>query len=167
MSTFTHRVNAKLPTGKPDFILLSLVQGHRKKACGVDCPTGQQEDDAGRCVPDAIARAAKPSPDGPTDPPAKAPQITIGSTAAAAAVAARMRQPEPDAASPPPARRAQVPPKSAAAEKPHQAAAKSRQASRRAAKRRRARAARRPKQPSPPAVVQSLIRNVKSALGIY
>ena len=168
MRTFTQRVNARLPTSKPDVVLLSLVQGHRKRACGIDCPAGQQEDDAGRCVPDAIARATKQPPDAPTDPPARTPQIMIGSTAAAAAVAARMREPQGNDASPPAAKRAEVPPKPSDAEKPRPPAAKS-TAARRAGvhKRKHRRAARRAKKPSPPAVVQSLIRNVKSALGIY
>ena len=33
MKAFTERVNAKLPTDKPDHILLALVQGHRDRVC--------------------------------------------------------------------------------------------------------------------------------------
>ena len=43
MRDFTDRVNAKLPIDEPDQILLSLVQGHRQKACGIACAAGQQE----------------------------------------------------------------------------------------------------------------------------
>jgi len=165
MRAFTRRVNAKLPTGKPDLILLSLVQGHRKKVCGVACPAGRKEDAAGRCVPEAIARAANKEPAGPgvgADPPAQTPQISIGSTAAAAAVAARLREPE--AGTPPPsAKRSHAQPHSADAKRLRSSTAKKRARKRRKIVRRRAK----PRPPSPPAVVQSLIRNVKSALGIY
>jgi hypothetical protein len=34
MKTFTDLVNAKLPIGKPDHILLALVQGHKERVCG-------------------------------------------------------------------------------------------------------------------------------------
>jgi hypothetical protein len=160
MRAFTERVNARLPTTKPDLVLLSLVQGHRKKACGVACPPGQQEDSAGRCVPDAIARAAKPPAEGEADRAAQTPQIVIGSTAAAAAVAARMRQSEPDA-SQPSAKAGHAQPSPPAAEKPHAAADK-----KRARKRRKSARRAKPRPPSPPAVVQNLVSSVKSALGI-
>lgn len=61
MSAFMDRVNATLPVNEPDYILLTLVQGHAAKACGIACPTGQTAGGDGRCVPQAViaARAAK------------------------------------------------------------------------------------------------------------
>ena len=61
MSAFMERVNASLPIDEPDYILLTLVQGHSAQACGAGCPAGQGAGDDGRCVPQAIlaARAAK------------------------------------------------------------------------------------------------------------
>ena len=62
MVAFMDRVNASLPTGEPDYILLTLVQGHNGIACGVDCPSGQVSAEGGRCVPRAVvAQASKKS----------------------------------------------------------------------------------------------------------
>lgn len=36
MKTFNERVNATLPVDTPDPVLLSLVQGHRERACGAE-----------------------------------------------------------------------------------------------------------------------------------
>jgi hypothetical protein len=61
-----------------------------------------------------------------------------------------------------------VPPQPTDAENARGPAAKGASAQRAGIRKgKRRHAARRPKQPSPPAAVQSLIRNVKSALGIY
>ena len=54
MKTFSDRVNAKLPTDKPDIILLALVQGHPDKVCGVPCPSGQSLSRSQQCTPDAL-----------------------------------------------------------------------------------------------------------------
>lgn len=54
MSAFMDRVNATLPVDQPDYILLTLVQGHKAAACGAPCPKGQVAADAGRCVPTAV-----------------------------------------------------------------------------------------------------------------
>lgn len=54
MASFTDRVNATLPLDEPDYILLTLVQGHGDKACGMACPGGQGLDDGGKCVPRAV-----------------------------------------------------------------------------------------------------------------
>lgn len=61
MGQFMERVNATLPIEEPDYILLTLVQGHAAMACGSACPSGQAADDRGRCVPTGIiaARNAK------------------------------------------------------------------------------------------------------------
>ncbi len=56
MTTFTDRINATLPIDEPDYILLTLVQGHRTSACGA-CPVGQSLSD-GKCVPKAVVAAA-------------------------------------------------------------------------------------------------------------
>jgi hypothetical protein len=58
MKTFVERVNAALPIDNPDPVLLSLVQGHRDRACGV-CPPGQTATAA--CVPTAVPTAAAPA----------------------------------------------------------------------------------------------------------
>lgn len=53
MRAFNERVNASLPTDRPDYILLTLLQGHAAKACGVACPAGQELAD-GKCLPRAV-----------------------------------------------------------------------------------------------------------------
>src|SRR5262245_40114617 len=53
MKTFVERVNAALPIDNPDPVLLSLVQGHRDRACGT-CPAGQTAVASGACVPNAV-----------------------------------------------------------------------------------------------------------------
>ena len=68
MKEFTDRVNATLPTGEPDHILLAMVQNHEDKACGVSCPVGQRLSDNGRCLPGAIvALDAKSRPQAVTE----------------------------------------------------------------------------------------------------
>jgi hypothetical protein len=63
MKSFTDRVNASLPVGEPDEILLALVQAHRGEACGAPCPAGQGLAEDGRCLPGAIlAQAARKTP---------------------------------------------------------------------------------------------------------
>jgi hypothetical protein len=62
MSSFIERVNATLPTGDPDYILLMLVQGQTQPACGSGCPNGQVAGEEGRCVPKAIVANAQPRP---------------------------------------------------------------------------------------------------------
>jgi hypothetical protein len=54
MSAFMDRVNATLPVEEPDYILLTLVQGHSTQACGKGCPPGQGLSGDGRCQPRAI-----------------------------------------------------------------------------------------------------------------
>jgi hypothetical protein len=59
MKTFTARVNASLPVDRPDIVLLALLQGERRVACG-SCPAGQQLGPGGDCLPVAVlARAAR------------------------------------------------------------------------------------------------------------
>jgi hypothetical protein len=64
MSAFMDRVNATLPVEEPDYILLTLVQGHSAQACGKGCPPGQGLSNDGRCQPRAIlAQSARKSDD--------------------------------------------------------------------------------------------------------
>ena len=64
IKAFIDRVNAKLPIDEPGHILLALVQGHRDRACGVPCPSGQGLADDGGCLPNAIlAQANKKAPE--------------------------------------------------------------------------------------------------------
>lgn len=62
MAAFTDRVNASLPIEQPDFILLTLVQGHQSGICGKGCPAGMTSDN-GRCVPAAVVAQARRSQD--------------------------------------------------------------------------------------------------------
>jgi hypothetical protein len=157
MRTFTVRVNAKLPTSEPDQILLSLVQGHRGKACGTACPAGQQEDRTGRCVPSALAGAAKqPAPAGaPVDP---------ATLAAAAALAAGMSQLDRSSAASPakPAHAKPAPAGTATSPGPGARDGPAPGVGVQEAKRQRP--ARRSK--PPPTGVEALVRGVKDALGI-
>jgi hypothetical protein len=62
MAAFIDRANATLPSDKPDYVLLSLVQNHGDISCSADCPAGQIMDRGGRCVPHAVvAQASKRS----------------------------------------------------------------------------------------------------------
>lgn len=54
MRTFTERINATLPVDEPDYILLTLVQGQKERACGKACPPGQVAVGEDRCEPRAI-----------------------------------------------------------------------------------------------------------------
>lgn len=59
MKTFTDRVNATLPIDEPDYILLTLVQGHAAEACGARCPADQTLAKDGKCQPRAIVAQAE------------------------------------------------------------------------------------------------------------
>jgi hypothetical protein len=164
MRDFTDRVNAKLPIDEPDHILLSLVQGHRQKTCGIACPPGQQEGAGGRCVPNALAARAAQHPGSPsirTDTSPDKTAVMVGSTTTAAAMAATMPRPERSAA-PPPARMAA--PSPAEAESLPPSAAKDGPVPSLGVHERNRRPVRRAKS-KPPAVVRSLVKTVKSALG--
>ena len=66
MVAFTDRVNAKLPTNKPDSILLALVRGYSSKVCGTPCPSGQSLGRAQECTPNALlARTSGKLPTAP------------------------------------------------------------------------------------------------------
>ena len=66
MASFTERVNASLPFEQPDLILLTLVQGHKGRACGQDCPNGQSITSNGRCIPNSILAQTERSKQGDT-----------------------------------------------------------------------------------------------------
>jgi hypothetical protein len=168
MRDFTDRVNAKLPIDEPDQILLSLVQGHRQKACGVACPTGQEAAAGGRCVPTALmARAAKQPTYGNADAPTEQRTgIITGSTTTAAAVAAAAAASMPAGGRSPaetaPIKSAAAPPvgenegpRTSARSGPIPQAGMADDQTRRHTRRVKSK---------PPAVVRSLIRSVKSAL---
>jgi hypothetical protein len=94
MKTFNERVNATLPVDSPDPVLLSLVQGHRDRACAAACPAGQTAVEGGACLPSAVAAKAvktapevRPEADKPGDALPAAGAAAAG-TAAAVALAA-------------------------------------------------------------------------------
>jgi hypothetical protein len=58
MKAFIERVNAKLPTGRPDLVLLALVQGHQGLACG-NCSAGEEPSANGRCLRKALVARAE------------------------------------------------------------------------------------------------------------
>lgn len=62
MKAFTDHANATLPIDNPDYILLSLVQGHKGTVCGAPCPTGQTATEVGRCVPAAVLAKSAVNP---------------------------------------------------------------------------------------------------------
>lgn len=55
---FVDRVNAMLPIVQPDPILYVMVKGKSEQVCGSACPTGQNFNQDGRCLPAGIL--AKP-----------------------------------------------------------------------------------------------------------
>ena len=173
MRDFTDRINAKLPIDEPDHILLSLVQGHRQKACGIPCPAGQEAGAGGRCVSSAVEAAKQPSPTGArTEEPSDRTGIITGSTTAAAAVAAAAvassRQPDRATTATAPMKQAAAPPPSPTdTEGAQRGASKSGPVPQTGVHDRQStRQARRAKS-QPPAVVRSLVRNVKSVLGSF
>jgi hypothetical protein len=54
MKMFTDRVNATLPVGQPDIILLAMLRSHQDNRCGVPCPPGQGVAVDGRCLPNVL-----------------------------------------------------------------------------------------------------------------
>lgn len=102
MKAFTDRVNASLPIETPDQVLLSLVQGHQERACGVACPAGQMASESGACMPNAVlAKAAKSATpgDGAGDAPADKTGAALPVTGAAAAALA-LAAPKPETKAP-------------------------------------------------------------------
>jgi hypothetical protein len=88
MRTFNERVNATLPVDTPDPVLLSLVQGHRERACGAACPAGQTAVGSGACLPEAVAANAGKPPAGSgaeAERTADVPPAAAGAASAGAA----------------------------------------------------------------------------------
>jgi hypothetical protein len=54
MKDFMDRVNAVLPLDAPDAVLLALLKGHARIACGTSCPAGQSLAKDDRCLPSAL-----------------------------------------------------------------------------------------------------------------
>lgn len=95
MGAFNERVNASLPVEAPDFILLTLVQGHTARACGRLCPAGQALSGDNRCLPRALLSAKAAAPKQPV-----AKQVaTVQGPVDAASVAPEGKRPK---AAPPP-----------------------------------------------------------------
>jgi hypothetical protein len=84
MAAFTDRVNASLPYEQPDFILLTLVQGHKGRACGQDCPSGQSLAGNGRCTPNGVLAQTERKP---SDSIKREAAVAAAAAAAAATLA--------------------------------------------------------------------------------
>ena len=77
MKAFTDHVNAALPVEGPDQVLLSMVEGHQRRACGTPCVAGQNAEADGLCVPSgAFPRSANLKPAAPVAPPVAAAGIS-------------------------------------------------------------------------------------------
>ncbi len=97
MKSFIERVNASLPIDNADPVLLSLVQGHRERACGAPCPAGQTAAESGVCLPNGVlAKAAKEAPG------AKSDTLPDAAQAGALALAAPADTPKADPKAPAP-----------------------------------------------------------------
>ncbi|MDX2156106.1 MAG: hypothetical protein SFW09_06305 [Hyphomicrobiaceae bacterium] len=81
MQEFNRRVRASLATERPDYILLTLLQGHTPRACGDVCPLGHAMGADGACRPRALqAEERKGSPDSDPAPWAKAIAEAVASS---------------------------------------------------------------------------------------
>ncbi len=49
MRRFADKIDASLPTDRPDTVLLMLVEKYQDRACGTPCAIGEQPDARGRC----------------------------------------------------------------------------------------------------------------------
>ena len=93
LKAFVERINASLPVDEPDYILLTLLQGHGGRVCGKDCPAGQLFANDGRCLPKAIVAQA----DRKVPQRATVAQSTVPATAPSPEAAARDRRADFDA----------------------------------------------------------------------
>lgn len=104
---FVDRVNAKLPTDKPDEVLLALLRDQAAVVCK-QCQPDQAPDAAGRCMPAALvnnksprARSATPAPVSEASSPERPPGDRMQAAADLEQASARRRAPsqtEPGAA---------------------------------------------------------------------
>jgi hypothetical protein len=99
MKTFVERVNAALPIDNPDPVLLSLVQSHRDRACGV-CPPGQTATATGACVPGAALTTAAPADASPEAGRPGGAATAAGTAALALTTPSAAPKPDPPAADP-------------------------------------------------------------------
>jgi hypothetical protein len=103
MQAFIERVNASLPIDNPDPVLLSLVQGHRERACGAPCPAGQTAAESGACLPNGVlAKAAKAAPAGKSDADKADAALPDAPKSGAVALAAPAAAPKADPKAPGP-----------------------------------------------------------------
>jgi hypothetical protein len=113
MKTFVEQVNAALPIDRPDPVLLSLVHGHRERACGV----GETADAAKEAPPDARPDADKTGAAAAVAGAAAATALAAGAGAKPDAKAStpeagpRIEPPEPKRARRPKRSKAPRPPK--------------------------------------------------------
>jgi hypothetical protein len=113
MKSFIERVNASLPIETPDTVLLSLVQGHRERACSAPCPVGQTATESGTCLPSGVtAKAIREAPGGKADAilPDAAKADAARARSLALATPAATPKADPKAPTPAAARPAAAPP---------------------------------------------------------
>lgn len=96
MKAFNDRVNATLPITQPDYILLTLLQGHAAKACGATCPPGQAEAENGSCQPRSVLAEARRQSAVPSPPASVASQPVAPAQAERARRDAAPRTPRKD-----------------------------------------------------------------------
>ncbi|HEU0160556.1 MAG TPA: hypothetical protein VFR00_14635 [Hyphomicrobiaceae bacterium] len=163
MRRFTEAVNAKLPIEEPDLVLLRLAQGQAQRVCS--CPAAAGEASA------SCATAAGPAEAGKTGgnearladqaDPQRATPLIVGAAATTAAAATALARPETGSSN---ARLASAPTANAeetrAARQSGPTPPADVYASRRRTSARRA-------ESRPPAVVQSLMRDMQRALGSF
>jgi peptidoglycan hydrolase-like protein with peptidoglycan-binding domain len=109
MKSFIERVNASLPIDNPDPVLLSLVQGHQERACGVACPAGQTTGAGGGCMPTAVRAAVGDGEERARSDGAGAAAAGAAAGAAALATGAKAPATEPKGISSDAARSARAP----------------------------------------------------------
>ncbi|HXE69393.1 MAG TPA: hypothetical protein VN523_08535 [Hyphomicrobiaceae bacterium] len=167
MRRFTESVNAKLPLEEPDLVLLRLVQSQAHRVC--PCPAGTADGAKAACAESAAA--AEPAKKSVAETrrddgtPLSTTPLIVGAAATTAAAATVLARPEPNAGSAKP-----IMASPSAGEEDNRASRSSRQSGptppadvystrgRHTARRADSR---------PPAVVQSLVRNVQRALGSF
>ena len=166
MRRFTVAVNAKLPIEEPDIVLLRLLQGQGQRVCA--CPTGPGETKPSCATSPGPAEPGKPGTGAVSGIEEASAQhstpLIVGAAATTAAAATALPRPEPGSSS---ARLVTAP--AASEEEPRAARtarpsgptppadvypARRRHTARRADSR-------------PPAVVQSLVRDMQRALGSF
>ncbi len=62
LQSFMTRVNAALPSDKPDYVLLTLLKSQSREVCGA-CPADQVQLSGGQCVPQTTVAYGQPNTD--------------------------------------------------------------------------------------------------------